>query len=289
MFIRLARVVLAVPLLLALGCGRAADAPRRYPITGQVLAVHPDRREITIRHEDIEGLMPAMTMSFPVAEAALLDGRVPGDLVTGTLEVGDALGRLVALTRTGSAPLPDDSNAAALAAGVLEVGDRVPDAALVDQRDARRSLAEWLGTPTLVTFIYTRCPLPNFCPLMDQNFAAIQRAVAEDPALAGRVKLVSISFDPDHDTAAVLAGHASRLKADPDVWTFLTGDRVTVDRVAARFGVGVMRPGDPAGEITHNLRTVLIGADGRVAQIYSGGDWTPGRALTDLRVSLERR
>ena len=92
---------------------------------------------------------------------------------------------------------------------------------------------------------------------MSQNFATIQRAIAEDPALRGRVKLVSISFDPEHDTPAVLAAHAAKLKADPAVWTFLTGDRVTVEKFAARFGVGLIRPPESPTEFTHNLRTIL--------------------------------
>jgi protein SCO1/2 len=174
-----------------------------------------------------------------------------------------------------------------MAGGLLEVGDPMPDAAFIDQHDARRAFSEWKGTPTLVTFIYTRCPLPTFCPLMDQNFATIQRAVAEDAALRGRIRLVSISFDPDHDTPAVLATHAARLKADPAVWTFLTGDRVTVERFAGRLGVGIIRP-QSATEITHNLRTVLVGADGRIARIYTGSDWTPHQAIVDLRSAVQR-
>jgi protein SCO1/2 len=121
---------------------------------------------------------------------------------------------------------------------------------------------------------------------MDQNFATIQRAAAEDPVLRGRIRLVSISFDPDYDTPAVLSAHAARLKADPAVWTFLTGDRVTVDRFAGKLGVGVIRSPNEA-EIAHNLRTVLIGADGRIAKIYSGSDWTPSQALADLRAALQ--
>jgi protein SCO1/2 len=110
--------------------------------------------------------------------------------------------------------------------------------------------------------------------------------VSEDPALRGQVKLVSISFDPKHDTPAVLAAHAARRKANPEIWTFLTGDRNTIDRFAGRFGVGIMRPDTP-GEIVHNLRTTLIGRDGRVLKIYSGSDWTPGTVLADLRAALK--
>jgi len=276
-------------LIVALLAGTACSAPepaREYPISGQILAVHSDRGEVTIRHDDIEGLMPAMTMTFPVAEAALIEGREPGDLVSGTLEVSESLGRIVALEKTGTAPLPDTSNSVLMAAELLAVGDAVPDAALIDQTDTRRSLSEWFGAPTLVTFLYTRCPLPNFCPLMDRNFALIQDRIAADPTLAGRVRLISVTLDPDYDTPAVLSEHASTLGADPAVWTFLTGDRVTIDRVAARFGVGVMRDDGPEGPVTHNLRTALIDSDGKLAKVYSGNEWTPDQVVEDLNAAV---
>lgn len=273
--------------LVAAIAGCAGPEPARtYAITGQVLAVHPDRQQITLKHEDIENFMPSMTMSFPVASPALLKGREPGEIVKGTLEVTDAVGRLTAIERTGFSALPTDSNAVAMAGNLLEIGEIAPDAALIDQDDRRRSFIEWRGAVTLLTFIYTRCPLPNFCPLMDRHFASIQREVAADPALAGKVRLVSVSFDPEHDTPKVLAAHAARLGADPAVWTFLTGDRVTIDRFAARFGVGLVRSGD-AAEITHNLRTVLLDEQGRLVKVYSGSEWTPAAALADLRATVK--
>lgn len=280
--LRLTAALLSVVLLVGLAACRRSDPPREYALQGQILAVNPDRQELTIRHEDIPQFMPAMTMTYPVARPELLQGREPGELVSATLEVADATGRLTAITRTGMAPLPTGPDGEPLGAPILAEGDEVPDAAFIDQQDARRSLAEWAGTMTVLTFIYTNCPLPNFCPLMDQNFATLQRAVAEDPALAGRVRLISISLDPERDTPAVLTAHAARRKADPAVWTFLTGDPVTIDRFAARFGVGAVREaGSP--EISHNLRTAVIGPDRRVAKFYTGSDWTPGEVLADLR------
>jgi protein SCO1/2 len=264
-------------------CARPEPA-RRYELTGQILAVQQERSELTIRHDDIPGFMPAMTMTYRVEPTSLLNGRAPGELVAATLEVDDTEGRLVAITHRGQAAVPESANQIAMASSLLDVGDPVPDAAFIDQTDRRRSFSEWRGALTLVTFIYTRCPLPNYCPLMDQNFATLQGALAEDPVLRGQVKLVSISFDPEHDTPAVLAAHAARRRADPAVWTFLTGDRVTIDRFAGTFGVGVLRT-DGAAEITHNLRTTLVGRDGRVLKIYSGSDWTPGTVLSDLRAA----
>lgn len=290
---QVAQVGLLLALFATAGCsklaqqqaGTPASSAKRYAISGQILVVNPATQSLSIKHGDIEGYMPAMTMTFRVGRPDLMTGRVPGELISGTLEVDDTEGRIVEIAHTGTAPLPNRDNTAAMAAGVLEVGDSAPDAALLDQNDRRRSFSEWRGTPTLLTFIYTRCPLPNFCPLMDKNFASIQQRAAADPALAGKFKLVTVSFDPDNDTPAVLRAHAARLKADPAVWTFLTGDRVTVDRLAAKFGVGVVREGTAPGEITHNLRTTLIGADGRILKIYGGSDWTIATALADLRAA----
>jgi protein SCO1 len=277
--LRLLSAALAAFLISA--CSSTPPA-KRYPIQGQILAISTERRELTIAHGDIPGLMPAMTMTYPVRNAKLLDGRTLGEMVSGTLEVSESMGRIVELTHTGSEPLPAGSNAADLAAGVLDVGNPIPDTALIDQTNTRRALSDWKGSTTLITFIYTRCPLPNFCPLMDQNFAALQGVIAKDSALHGKVKLISITFDPEYDTPDVLAEHAKKMNADPAVWTFLTGDRLTIDRLAAKFGVSVLRtPGETA--ITHNLRTILAGPDGTIAKIYSSNDWTPGDVAADLR------
>ncbi|HKW01129.1 MAG TPA: SCO family protein [Vicinamibacterales bacterium] len=278
-------VVLAALSVLAGACDRRPP-PKQYKLTGQVLAVNAEYSALTIKHEDIPDYMPAMTMTYNVAAKALLDGRKPGELITGTLETGDGGPRLIAITHTGEAPLPPD-NEVGMAAGLLEVGEIVPDVALVDQHDQRKSFNDWRGSLTLITFIYTRCPLPNFCPLMDQNFAALQRATAKDPKLAGKVKLLSISFDPEFDTPAVLAAHAAKMKADPAVWTFATADRVTIDRLAGKFGVNVVRTPADAAQITHTLRTTLIDADGRIVKFYTGNDWTPGAVLADMRTSVK--
>ena len=264
----------------------AAANAKRYMVVGQILVVSPDKQTVSIMHHDIVGYMPAMTMTFPVATAALMKDRVPGEMVTAVLEVSAAAGKIVEITHTGNAPLPDRSNVVSLAAGVLEPGQEAPDSALIDQQNTRRSFAEWKGQPTLLTFIYTRCPMPNFCPLMDRNFATIQRTGSADPTLAGRFKLVSVSFDPDFDTPSVLKAHATKLAADPHVWTFLTADRLTVERFAAKFGVGVVREGSAPDQITHNLRTVLIGADRKIIKIYSGSDWSTTAALDDLRAAV---
>jgi protein SCO1/2 len=134
----------------------------------------------------------------------------------------------------------------------------------------------------VLTFIYTRCPMPTFCPLMDRHFKTIQTKLKDDQALNGHVHLVSVSFDPTTDTPAVLKKHAATLSADPTTWTFLTGDRDETDRFAARFGVSVMRAANDPQDITHTLRTAIIDARGRLVKVYTGNDWTPEQILADL-------
>lgn len=268
---------IVVALLLISGCSRA----REYELRGQVLAVDPARREITIKHEDVKGFMPAMTMPFKVRDAKLLEGRAPGDLVTATLVVQDADAHLSAIAKTGEAPLAEP--AAKRLVDVLMPGDEAPDITLTDQQGKSRRLSDWRGRTVVVTFVYTRCPLPDFCPRMDRHFAEAQRAIMADPRLGSRVHLLSISFDPEYDTPAVLAAHAARVGVQPETWTYATGEPAAIDSFAARFGVSAIKNEKDAQEIVHNLRTAVIGGDGRIVTVLNGNDWTPADLLASVR------
>ncbi len=271
------------------GCTREPEA-RRYQLQGQVLAVRPETSEILVKHEDIQGFMPAMTMPYRVKDAGLLKDRVPGDLITATLQVAPELAWLSAITKTGSAPIPEDANTkipAAAGVHLLKPGDTVPDTTLVDQDDQPLALSAWRGSAVVVTFIYTRCPLPQFCPLMDRRFAEIQSLAGADPALRGKVRLLSISFDPANDRAAVLRAHGAKAGADPTVWRFATAEEVIVDRMAATFGVNVIREQD--GTVTHNLRTMVIGPEGRIVAIHDSNAWSASSLVDELKAAVLAR
>ena len=272
--------------MLAAGCRPAPEA-RTYQLTGQVLAVRSETKEILVKHEDIPGFMPAMTMPYAVKDARLLEGRAPGDMITATLVVEPNLAHLSAITKTGAAPIPEDARTTIpAAAGVvlLKAGDPALDTALIDQNDGAITLNDFAGSATAVTFIYTRCPLPQYCPLMDRRFAEVQAAVKADPALAGKVRLLTVSFDPKFDRAAVLRAHAKTLGADPAVWTFATAEETVVDRFAAMFGVNVIREKD--GTITHNLRTAVFDPSGRVSAILDNNAWTADDLAGALKAAL---
>jgi len=270
-----------ISLLALTSCGRAADANfRQFELQGQILAVRPERREVVIKHEDIKGFMQGMTMPFTVNDDTLLSGRQPGDLVTATLVVGETQAFLSSLTKTGHKEITEPAPPPPVA-DILTAGQSVKDAALVDQDDKPRTFASFKGHRLAITFIYTRCPLPDFCPLMDRHFASIQKTIASTPALAD-VRLLTVTLDPDFDRPAILKAHARRREADPAIWTFLTGDPTEVNKFAAQFGLYVEHNPQDAVNITHNLRTAVIDPEGRLVTAHSGNSWTPAELVVDL-------
>ena len=280
---RAAFTIAVAALVLATGCSRA----REYELHGQVLAVDPARQEITIKHEDIKGFMPGMTMPFKVRDPKLLEGRTPGELVTATLVVEDAAAYLSSVRSTGRAPLTEVPPVTHVG-DVLQSGDVAPDATLVDASGHTRHLSDWDGHTLAVTFIYTRCPLPDFCPRMDRNFAETQRALEADPALRQQARLLSVSFDPGYDTPQVLADHASRVGAHSPMWTFATGQRDEIEAFAGRFGVAVIHEDNPR-QIVHNLRTAVLDGRRRVTHVFSGNDWSVADLVAAIRETSASR
>ena len=273
--------------IVALGCGRAPSNQRSFTLQGQVQAIDAPHKLVIVKHEEIKGFMPAMTMPYEVEEPRALGDLAPGDLIDATLVVFSNGAHLTRIKKVGQAPLekpPADAPMPSASSGfeLLKPGEQVPNAAFVDQDGRKRSFAAFKGSTVVMTFIYTKCPMPTFCPLMDRHFATLQKTLTEDAALRN-VHLVTVSFDPAVDTPPVLKAHARTLGADLKRWTFLTGDRDDVDRFAARFGVSVARAMNDPRDITHNLRTAIVGADGKLVKVYTGNDWTPAQVLADLR------
>jgi protein SCO1 len=277
-----AALVLLCSICAMAACGQKA---RQYTLEGQILAVRPDTHELLIKHGDIANFMPGMTMPFRVAEPRLLEGKSAGDLIKATLNVSDTDAWISAVEKTGSAPLPDvPAPGPAVNAELLGAGEMAPDTPLLDQQGQPLRLTDWRGSAVAVTFIYTRCPLPQFCPTLDRRFAEVQRLAAADATLAGHVRLLSVSFDPDADTPAMLAAHAATLDADAKVWRFATAPRDEVDRFAIRFGVNVIREND--GTITHNMRTAVIDPKGRITKLLDGSQWTADDLVAELRAAV---
>ena len=269
----------AIALALA-GCSRRPPE-RQYELRGQIVGIEPVRNEVSIRHEDIKGFMPAMTMPFTVKDPALLSGKELGDLVTATLVVGETSAHLSTLTRTGHATL-DAPPAVSAGPRILMPGEQVADALLMDQQEKVRPFSSFKGHRVALTFIYTRCPLPEYCPLMDRHFATIQRTIKGEADMAD-VRLVSMTLDPEFDTPAVLDRHAARLMADPKIWSFMTGEPKIAAQFALQFGIYTEKDLGTGANLTHNLRTAIIDAEGRLVSVHSGNDWTPADLVADLK------
>lgn len=280
------RTIIALAAIgLAAACSQSPAVPT-YELKGQILVVKPETNEVLVKHEDIKGFMPAMTMPYTVKDATLLKDRAAGDLITATLVVGTENAYLSAINKTGSAPLPEDARTtipAAAGVRLLKVGDLVTDWP-VRYQSANIPLSSLKGSAAAITFIYTRCPLPNFCPLLDRRFAEVQKIAATDSALNGRVQLLSISFDPMNDNAETLKAHAEKLGADPAVWRFAVAEEEEVDRLAAEFGINVIREKD--GTITHNLRTAIVDPSGRISAILDNNAWSADELVAALKHAL---
>jgi protein SCO1/2 len=282
-----AHIVFSLCLAIAsAACSKSSDE-RTFTLQGQVISLDPVRKMVVVKHEDIKDFMPAMTMPYEVQDARSLDGLAPGDLINATLVVFANGAHLTTIHKVGAAPLekpPAEAPNPPASSGfeLLKPGETVPDGSFLDQSGKKRRFRDFKGSPVVMTFIYTRCPDATFCPLMDRHFAALQNTLKQNPVLKD-VRLVTVSFDPATDTPAVLAKHAKSLDADLSRWTFLTGDRDEVDQFASRFGVSVARSLTDQRDITHNLRTAIIDADGKLVKAYTGNDWSPEQVLADLR------
>ena len=272
-----------VAAIVATGCSRTAPT-KEYQLQGQILDVKPETNEVLVKHGDIAGFMPAMTMPYRVEDAKILADKQPGDLITATLVVGETEAHLSRIDKTGHAAIEDATGPAITESQILKPGDPVPDTKLVDENNDARPLTSLKGHRVALTFMYTRCPQPDFCPLMDRNFAAVQNEIKKTPGL-GDVRLVSVSFDPANDTPAVLGMHAKSLQAYPAVWHFVTASPDDIKGFSMKFGVTAEPSDESPSILTHNLSTAVIDADGKLVKIRPGNMWTPADLIADLKAA----
>lgn len=269
--------------LTACSNSRRSSNEQRYELTGKVVSVDKAEHRVVVAHEEIVGFMDAMTMPFTLKEEEALNLLAPGDRLAATLVVDDERSWLEnpAVTK---ADLSSEDGAASSTAIEPSRGDVVPDLSLVNQDGKPVSLHQYRGKALVVTFIYTRCPLPEYCPLMSTNFAEINRLVQQNPQLRARAHLLSISVDPAYDTPQVLRRYAGKyLGGDQPAsfadWEFATGTPQQVQQVAQFFGLSYYSEGD---QIVHALRTAVITPEGELLKIYKDNKWNPADVVRDL-------
>jgi protein SCO1/2 len=264
---------------------RRSANEKRYPIKGKVIAVEKTDRTVTIEHEDIVGYMPGMTMPFKIKSDADLEMLKPGDDITGTLVVDDLSSWVEISTIVEGQSLISTVDVP----GEPKPGTEVPNFGLVNQDGQRIRLSQYRGKALALTFVYTRCPQPDQCTLMSNNFAAIDQELRKQPDAYEKTHLLTISFDPDYDTAKVLrsygASHTGRYSDETfQHWEFATGSKDEVKGIAQFFGLRYYHDTESSDEqVIHSMRTAVVGPDGKVFKLYRGNEWKPEQVLSDLK------
>ncbi len=267
---------------------KQASAAQTFTIRGRVVST--DAAHVTLDGEDVPGFMEAMTMDYKLADPSVVSELHPGDRITAKVlanKIGDDYGdvRLDDIVVIAQAR-PDYKPPVSY--HVPAAGDVVPDFKLLNQNDRTIHLDQFKGKIVLMTFIYTRCQLADFCPRMSHNFADIDKALAADPALYKQTHLISVSFDPTYDTPKVLRSYGGAYTGNYTNERFLHWDFAapTVKELPAMtqfFNVGVT-PGD-SKSLTHSLSTVLIGKDGKIVDWYPTNEWKPEEVLAAIKKS----
>jgi protein SCO1/2 len=259
-----------------------------YQVKGTILGADPSTGQVTIDAQAIPGFMEAMTMPYQLAQPNIASELHPGDRITARLRVTDTrslLDQIVVVAQQKPDYKP------AVVYNTPTAGQPVPDFRFLNQDGKTIGIDSFRGKALLVTFIYTRCPLPDFCMRMSRNFAEIDHALAADPRLYAQIHLLSVSFDPSHDTPKVLRSYGAAYtgtysKENFAHWDFAAPPQAELEKVDEFFDVGVT-PGENQ-TFTHSLSTVLIAPDGKIARWYPTNDWKPADVLNDIKQVLKQ-
>jgi protein SCO1/2 len=263
---------------LLLACAVVAGCSDRtsvYEARGVAREIHREYRQVVVEHEDIPGLMPAMTMNFDVADPSLLDRLVPGQVIRFRLEASRKGYRI------REATVLDEKSLAGTGGARLEAlaaeAEPAPRFRLRNQDGRSVGLDDLAGKVVVLDFIYTRCPGP--CPILTGVQVDLQRLLPA--ALRERTWFVSITLDPEYDTPEQMRAYAQARGADLANWWFLTGPREQVEEVIQSYGVGKL-PG-PDGTVDHLVITFVIDPQGRIARRFVGFDHEPPDLLRELQ------
>jgi len=255
------------------------EATSTYQGRGLLREVSADGRKAVIEHDAITGYMEAMTMEFDVADAESMEALQTGDVIAFRVCVTDTRSWVDQVRKIGHAKTKADLDAPA---DSIQIGAMLPDCTLVDTNGKTFHLSDFKGSVLAFTFIFTRCPLPDFCPMMNRNFAAVQRELSADNT-NNNWQLLSITFDPEYDTPARLSDYARSYGGENRHWKFATGRTDDIRKLVSLFDLSVVRNG---GQIEHTLRTVVVDAADRVRKVFVGNEWKTAELIDEMRSAM---
>ncbi|MCP5522023.1 MAG: SCO family protein [Verrucomicrobiales bacterium] len=265
-------------------------ATRTFQVKGEIRRLVPEGNVLVIKHEEIPGYMAAMTMPLEVRPPEGMKGLGVGDQIEFRMNVTEDDGWIDHI-RVLEKGRPEDVKPVIPSIRIvrdvdeLKVGDLMPDYPFTNELHRATSLKRYRGQVVALTFIYTRCPYPTFCPRQGRQFAAACELLQEKlPGPEKRWHLLSLSFDPENDTPSVLQQYARTFNYDPAHWNFLTGAMIDIDAITEQFGVIFARDGEG---FSHNVRTVVINPTGHIRKIFVGNEWTTEELVAEMLKCLK--
>jgi protein SCO1 len=272
-------ILILIPLFLA-GC---RNSGQKYVLTGRVITKQPVTQQLVIDNDDIPGFMPAMTMPYTVKDPDGFARVQPADIIRADVIVQPEgkvwLERLVVTGKTMANP-----SAPGAPARVLMIGERAPDVPMVNQDGKTIHFSQFEGKVVLFTFIYARCPFPDYCPLLSNRFAEIQRDISRVPDENKKMHLVSITLDPNFDKPPILRKYGlTYIQNDPGgfaQWDFVSTTPADLQTLVTSFGLSFS---NQDGQINHSMNTILLAGDGTVANMWPGNDWQASEVLDVMR------
>lgn len=289
-------VIVLISLLAISGCGsgEAQSDPskqKRYPMKGKVISVDRAAKKAVIDHEEIEGFMEPMRMTFPIHEDWVWDDLKPGAEIRAELVVDSTAKDPYWLEKIGIVAAADPNNPVVENEKFAQIGQPAPDFTLTDQDNKPFSMKAQAGKAVAITFIYARCPLADYCIRMSTNFSDAANTINKTPELKDKVVLLSISFDPENDTPAKLRsyglGYLGKDAKELGVWKLAVGKDEEVRKIADFFGLRYEVDVNDKTQFNHSLRTAIIAPDGKVTKILAGNEWTPGQLIRELNEALK--
>jgi protein SCO1 len=272
---------------------KASGAEKRYSLKGKVISVDKTKKTAEIHHEEIEGFMEAMTMTFPIHDEWVWTELKPGSEIRAELVVDSTADQPYWLENIGiiAAGIPGQADPVTNEAAAV-VGKEPPDVKLTNQDGRPLSLRSFRGKATAVTFIYAECPLPEFCIKMSTNFSDLANELRDNAEMRDKVRLLSVSFDPERDTPEKLRSYGvgylgNQAKPDFTIWQLAVGEDAEVRKLADFLGLRYETDPNDKTQINHSLRTAVIGPDGKVARVFTGSGWTKSELLASLRSTLQ--
>lgn len=268
----------------------AGTNPQIYQVKGLIKELLPEKKKVKIAHEDIPGYMEAMTMMLDVRDAKELDGLQPGDSVTFRMLVTEDDGWIDQLKKVDGprTPLPPEPSSFRRVRDVepLAVGDKMADYTFTNTLGRAVRISDFKGKALAFTFIFTRCPFPTFCPRLSSNFETAQQQLKTINGAPTNWHMLSITIDPDYDTPERLKEYSTRYHADPQHWDYLTAPLIDITAIGEQFGLQFWRA-NPAEPINHNVRSVVVDANGIIQWITPDNDFKPG-VLAEQMVKAAR-